>query len=242
MQWVAGVILLLPAPAAGQDRAEDLIGAAITAAGGPDVLAKFPAGRVSAKGAIFDGGTELPVVVEQEFHMPGRVRTATRSEPRGQKLELVQVVNGAKTRQAVNGTVIPPTEAAVRELHTVALVLEVGQLTPLLNDRKFTLKVERPGKAADLGVLVQVRDFPDLRLGFDRKSHHLVRVSRKFVNPVAAKEAELDIVLSDFQAFAGLTRPTRSVAFIDGRKVLDLTTTAFTPLEKADPNAFDIPD
>jgi len=238
MRWTLGVLVaLVPIPVAAQERPEDLLGAAITAAGGSELLTKFPAGRTTAKGTIFDGGTEVPVVVEQVYHVPGRSRTVIRGEPRGQKLELVQVVNGPVARQTVNGTAVPLTEATTRELQTAALLLEVGQLTPLLTDKKFTLKLEKPGKGSD-AVVVQVRGYPDLRLGFDRKTGHLVRISRKYTDPDAAKDVELEQVFSDFKPFAGLVRPTRTVVFKDGRKVLDLVTATFTPLEKVDAKVF----
>jgi len=243
MRWVLGVLVaVVSGPVAAQERPEDVIGTAITAAGGAELLNKFPAGRTTAKGTIFAGATELPVAVEQVYHAPGHSRTLVRTEPRGQKLELVQVVNGPKARQTVNGTAVPLTEATARELQTAALLLEVGQLTPLLTDKKFTLKPEKPGKATEAGVLVQVRGYPDLRLGFDRKTGHLVRVSRRYVDPDAAKEVELEQVFSDFKAFAGLVRPTRSVVFKDGRKALDLVTETFTPLERVDPKEFAVED
>jgi hypothetical protein len=239
MRWTLGVLVLVaPVAAAAQDRPEDLISTAVTATGGADLLNKFPAGRTTAKGTIFEGGTELPVVVEQAFHVPGRSRTVIRAEPRGQKLELVQVVNGPTARQSINGAAVPLTEATTRELQTTALLLEVGQLTPLLTDKKFTLKPEKPGKGSDAAVLVQVRGYPDLRLGFDRKTGHLVRISRRYTDPDAAKEVELEQVFSDFKPFTGLVRPTRTVVFKDGRKSLDLVTATFTPLEKVDAKVF----
>ncbi|HJZ54504.1 MAG TPA: hypothetical protein VKE74_06075 [Gemmataceae bacterium] len=241
--WAIGLLAVaLPIPASAQDRPEDLVRAAVEAAGGTELLNKFPAGRVTAKGTITEPGAEVPVAVEQVYHLPARSRTVIRSEPRGQKLELAQVVNGPKARQMVNGNVIPLTEATTRELHTAVLLLEIGQLTPLLTDPKFALKPEKPGKSVDVGVFVFVRGYPELRLGFDRKTAHLVRVSRKSPDPDTGKEVELELVLSDFKAFAGLTRPTRAVVLKDGRKALDLTTVTFTPLEKVDPKEFDIGD
>src|SRR5207248_2272319 len=84
------------------------------------------------------GGDEVPVVVEQVFHVPGRSRTVVRMEPKGQKQEVLHVVNGPRVRYAINGTPVPTTDAAAKDLQHAALLLEVGQLTPLLTDRKFT--------------------------------------------------------------------------------------------------------
>jgi hypothetical protein len=233
------LLFALAAGAAGQDsRPEDVIARAVEAAGGADVLNKFPAGRVTAKGVLVAGGADVPVVVEQVFQVPGRSRTVVRMEPRGQKQEVLHVVNGAKVRYAINGTPVPTTDAAAKELRQAALLLEVGQLAPLLADRKFTLKPDKPAKGDLAGVLVQVKGFADLRLGFDRKTGHLARVARKVIDPDTGKEGELEEVLADYKAFGGLSRPTRATLSRDGQKVLDLTTESFTPLERADPNEF----
>lgn len=233
-------LVLLPVGVALQEpRPEDAIKLAIDAAGGADALTKFPAGRLTAKGTLSANGQEVPVAVEQVFHVPGRMRTVVRTTVNGQKQEVLHVVNGEKTRYAINGTPIPTTKASEKELQAAALLLEIGHLTPLLTDKRFALKTEKAAKGADATtVLVQVRGFPDVRLGFDRKTGQLVRVGRKMTDPDSGKDAEVEQVLSDFKAFGPLTRPTRAVLTRDGAKLLDLTTETFTPLEKVDPKEF----
>jgi hypothetical protein len=230
------VLLVAVAPARAQEKPEELIRNGVTAVGGAETLRKFPAGLSTAKGTIYDGGAEVAVVVEQSFHTPGQCRTVMRSEVAGQKVELAMVMNGPKVRQTLNGTAVPFTEVTLKECHTGVLLLEVGHLLPLLTEEKFMLK---PDKA---GVLVQVRGYPDLRLGFDRKSGHLVRITRKYADPGAGKDVDLEYVFSDFKAFDGLVKPTRTVALKDGRKSVELVTESFTPLEKIDPKEFAIED
>lgn len=238
------VLLLLAATAVGQQdgKPEDVVARAVEAAGGAELLAKYPAGRATARGVLVAGGAEVPVVVEQVYHVPGRMRTIVRMEPKGQKQEVLHVVNGAKVRYAINGAAVPTTEAAAKELQQATLLLEVGQLTPLLADRKFTLKPDRTAKGDAAGVLVQVKGLADVRLGFDRQTGHLVRVVRKAIDPDTGKEGEVEQVLADYKAFGGLSRATRATLRKDGQKVLDLTTESFTPLEKADPKEFQTDD
>src|SRR5262249_19530166 len=162
----------------------------------------------------------------------GRFRTVVRMKPRGQEQEVVHVVNGPKVRYAINGTPVPTTEAAAKELQQAALLLEIGQLTPLLTDRKFTLKSDKAAKGDLAGVVGEAKGFADVRLGFDRKTGHLVRVTRKGLDPDTGKPGELEQVLSDYKASGGLSRPTRATLSRDGQEVLDLTTESFTPLEK----------
>jgi hypothetical protein len=238
-----GFLIVVVTGLTGQDgRPEDVVTRAVEAAGGVEVLTKYPAGRVTARGTLAANGAEVPVAVEQVFQVPGRSRTVVRMEPKGQKQEVLHVVNGPKVRYAINGTPVPTTDAAAKELQQAALLLEVGQLTPLLTDRKFVLKPDKLAKPDTVGVLVQVKGFADLRLGFDRKTGHLIRVARKAVDPDTGKEGELEQVLSDYKAFGGLSRPTRAVLYKDGQKVLELTTESFVPLEKVDPKEFSTDD
>lgn len=233
---VAAVALAAPVP---EPKPEDVVRTAISAAGGPEVLNRFPAGRVSAKGVILAGGKELPVTVEQVFDTPGRMRTVIRCEAKGQWQEIVQVVNGPAVRQTLNGRLLATSEHTARELALAVTLLEISQLTPVLIDRKFNIKPDKQAKGGPTaGVLVQVKGLPDLRLGFDRQSGHLVRIARRGPNPDTGKDGEFEQVLSDFTTVGGLTRPTRSAYYRDGVKVLELTTTTFTPLEKVDPKEF----
>jgi hypothetical protein len=231
--------LLAVAPLAAQDgKPEEVVARAVEAAGGAGLLNKYPAGRVTAKGVLHANGFEVPVTVEQTYHVPGRARTVVRMEVKGVKQEVVHVVNGAKVRYAINGATVPATDAAAKDIQLAALLLEVGQLTPLLTDRRFTLKPDRAAKGELAGVVVQAKGFPDVRLGFDRKTGQLVRVARKVTDPDTGKEGEVEQTFADFKPFAGLTKPTRVLLTRDGLKVLDLTTESFTPLEKVEPREF----
>ena len=224
--------------AAGQEKPDELVRAAIVAAGG-DTLAKYPAGRVVGKGVMHFAGGETPFTFEQAYHAPGRFRTMIRCEAKGQKWELLQVVDGAAAGQTINGRVSPLTDAGLRELQLAVLLNEVGQLSPLVADRRFTLKHDKQLKGPDAaGVIAQVRSYPDLRLAFDRKAGHLVRVAYRDPDPDTAKAVETETTFAEFKTVAGVTRPTRSVVTRDGKKVAELVVEKFTPLEKIDPAAF----
>jgi len=236
---VVGLLLAVPLVAADDGRPDEVVRAAIVAAGGADILAKYPAGRTTAKGVMIAAGIEAPVTIEHTFHVPARSRSVFRTELKGQKQEIVQVVNGEKMRTTLNGATIPTTDAAAKEVHMGALVLEVGQLTPLLTDRKFTLKHDASVRGGELvGVIVHTKGLPDLRLAFDRKSGHLVRIVRRGL--VAGREPESEQVLGGHKSFDGLIRPTTTILFREGVKVLELTAESFTPLEKVDAAEFSV--
>jgi hypothetical protein len=233
--------LTTPAIHAQDTDAEAVVKRAIDAAGGSAVLAKFPAGKLAATGTLFpDDKTKLPVTAEQVFDLPGKSRTTMRMQVKGQKLEVLQIVNGPKARYAINGSPVPISEPAAKELHAAMLTLEIGQLTPLLLDRKFLLKLERTLKtdADTANLLVSVKNNGEYHLGFDRTTGHLVRLARKAFEPSAGKDVDQEQVFSDFKLFNGLVRPTKVVLNQNGKKVLELTTESLTPLEKTDGKDF----
>ena len=222
-----------------QERSEDFIKAAVIAAGGEEILAKFPAGQVTGKGTLSFAGTETPFVFEQVYEIPGRYRTLIRCTVKGLKVDMLQVVKDGVAKQFINGKANPLTDAALKDLQMAAILNEIGQLTPLLTDKKYSLKLDKQAKATEtIGFLVQVRNHPEIRVAIERKSGHLVRIAYKGIDLETGKEAELETSFDDFKAVSGLTRPMHSVVTRDGKRLVDLQIEKFTPLERIDPKAF----
>jgi len=245
MRWLLCVpmLTLVQGFVTGEEKADELVKAAVIAAGGAETLAKYPAGRVIGKGTMTFAGAGTDFTFEQAYHAPGRFRTNVQCEVKGQKWELLQVVDGATAKQTINGRVVPLTDTGLKELQLSVVLNEIGQLTPLTADRRFVLRPDRQLKGPDAaGVIVVVKGYPELRLAFDRKAGHLLRISYKDVDLDTAKATESETTFSDFQVVSGLTRPTRAVVTRDGKKVVDLTVEKFTPLEKIDPKAFTLPE
>ncbi len=238
---IVGGLLAVPVGAADDGRPDEVVRNAITAAGGAEVLAKYPAGRTTARGVIVAAGIKASVTIEHTFQVPGRSRSIFRTEVKGTKQEIIQVVNCEKMRTTLNGATIPTTDAVAKEVQIANLVLEIGQLNPLLTDRKFTLKHDPSVRGGEsVGVIVHTRGLPDLRLAFDRKSGHLVRIVRRGL--VAGREPESEQLYGGHKSFEGLIRPTTTILYRDGVKVLELTTESFIPLEKFGPEEFAVPE
>lgn len=239
MRWLFGLpIVAVALTVTAQPERSDLQ-RAIKAAGGADVLTKYPAGHVVGKGTMTFAGAETAFICEQSYQVPGRLRTVVRCEVKGQKWELVQVLNGEKAAQTINGRTSPITETGLKELQLAGLMNEVAQLTPLLKENRFVLKADKQPKR---GWLLHVRGFPELRLGFDAKTGHLVRIAYKSTDPDAAKETETEMTFSEFKEVTGLTRPMHCLVTRAGKTSLDLTIEKFTPLERIDPVVFILPE
>ena len=240
----AAVVMVVVAVtvAAGQEKKkpEVVVSAAVEAAGGTDALKKLPAGRVVGKGTITFAGVETPITFEQVYQVPGRLRTLITAAPKGQKYELLQIVANGKVAHAVNGKPVPVPESQAKDALFAAALLDAGHLLPLM-EKRFTLKSERGTK--ELAVLhVQLRGQLDFRLGFDRKSGNLVRITQKVADADSGRDVESETTFSDFQTVNGLTRPFKSVVTHDGKKVAELTVEKFTPFEKIDAGVFAIPE
>lgn len=227
--------------AVAEDRPEEVVKAAIAAAGGEEVLAKYPAMRLAGTGTMALGTNEASFTCEQAYQIPGRYRTVIRCEVNNRKWELLQMVNDGVVKQRINGRPTPLPDAARKDLQFATLLNEAAQLTPLLHDKRFTLKLDKQPKLMDATwLIVHVKGSPDIHLAFDRKTGHLVRVTYKENDPESAKDLESEMTFDDFKTRAGLTRPTHSVMTRDGKRVMELWIDVFTPLEKIDPLAFTV--
>src|SRR5262245_58459604 len=87
MRWIVCVAALAMGggSVAGQERPDELVKAAVFAAGGAETLSKYPAGRVIGKGTMSFSGVDTQFTCEQAYHIPGRFRTVVRCEVKGQK-------------------------------------------------------------------------------------------------------------------------------------------------------------
>ncbi len=228
-------------PVALEERPDDVLRAAIAAAGSDEVLARYPAGRSTGKGTMNFSGIETPFTFERIYHYPGRLWTSMQCDVKGQKWVMVQVANEGVAKQFINGQTIPLTEVALKELQTGTIVSEIEQLYPLITDRKFGIKTDKQLKGSDLnGLVLQVRGHPEFRLAFDRKTGLLIRIGYRVVDPETSKDAELEISFDDFKTVAGMSRPMHVVVTRDGKKLIDFQIDKFTPLERIDPKAFSL--
>ena len=237
-------LLLTVSLAPGLDtEAEAIVKRAIDAAGGAEALKKFPAARLTATGTLLrDENNQVPVTAEQVVHVPGRSRITMKLEPMGQKLEVLNIVNGTKARYVINGSPVPITDAARDELIAAMTTLEIGQLLPLLSDRKFILKVEKSprGEGDTVSVLVHTKNHGDYRLGFDRTTGHLVRLTRKAYDATTGKLVDQEQLFTDFKLFENIARPTKVVVLQDGKKIMELAIDKYTPLASVEAKEFSI--
>ncbi len=244
---VCSLALFLAAPAFAQDDAAAVVKKAIAAHGGADALNKYQAGSYKVKGDMSVFGMDIDFTGAMTYQVPDKYRMEINAEVMGQKLAVVQVVNGKTVKNTINGMATPLGDAEKAELQQAAMIQEVSQLTPLLDSKKYTIKAEKDADVNDKPcsvVLVTAKDFKDTRLFFDKKSGLLVKTERKGLAPSMGepKEVNEETLLSDYKKVDGVAIPMKLVVNHDGKKFMTMTVSDAKVMEKADPKAFAVDD
>jgi hypothetical protein len=242
-RWVLGLVAVLAvAPVAGADDAAAVVKKAIDAHGGAAVLDRLRAGTSKLKGDMVVQGTPLEFTGEVVYELPGKFRLRLDLEVGGQKLPVVQVVNGDTVSTTLNGTAQKLGDAERAELLQSLAMQEVTQFTPLLAGNKYTLRAlpdeDVGGKPAAV-VLVSAKNFKDTKLCFDKGTGLLVKTSRKALAPGNPVEVTEETVLSEYKKVDGIMTPMKMVVTHDGKKFMTEIITEAKMMEKADPKAFE---
>jgi hypothetical protein len=163
----------------------------------------------------------------------------------GQKIKMVQVVNGDKMRMVANGMEMPVDEANKGELKESLILHQIGQLTPLLEDKAFevTLLPEK-AKVADseaFVVLIKAKGLKDTKIYIDTKTYLVTKMEKRGLN-TEQKEGNQEYFLSDYKKVDGVMMPMKSKVLHDGAKFMESTTTELKLLDKVEKSEFDISD
>lgn len=244
-RWFLGlaVAALAVASAPADDAANKVVEAAVKAHGGADVLNKLKAGTSKIKGDMTVFGMDLEFTGDLAYELPDKYKMTILTEVAGQKLTVVQLVNGSKVKNTLNGMPTGLGAAEKAELAQAAALQEVAQLTPLLGSTKYTIKAEKDedvtGAPASV-VLVTAKDFKATKLFFDKKSNLLVKTSRKGLAPGMGEPQEVaeETILSDYKKVDGMMTPMKMTVLHDGKKFMNVTVTEAKVMEKADPKLF----
>lgn len=228
------VLVGMAAQAPAQDKPADVVKAAVKAAGGEEVLKKYPAGSSTQKGTAIFGGQSLPFTGSVVYAVPGRIKMELVLDAGAQKVTLVQVVNKGSVRHTENGKVIDVEGKAKAELLQAAHLQEVALLYPLLDEKAYTLKAGFPTAEHDV-VEVEGKDggLKSVTLSFNKKTKLLDKLARKGLSPSGAEVNEL-LEYSDYKSVSGVMVPMATKVSHDGKLFFDIAVTEFKPLEKTD--------
>ena len=254
---IATAFAVSAGPSYAQADAKAIIEKAITAHGGKDLLEKYPASRNKFKGDLSIMGQDI-AFEGTSVQAPGQFKLTMVADVFGQKLNVVQIVDGSKVKvkQSLGGMDLPNTagEAEMEELKFSVVGQEIATFVPLLSKpKKYTLKAEADedvdGKKASVVTVTAKLDekgdkTKDVKLYFDKTSNLLVKTSRKGLAPgeMDGREVPQEGFLSDYKKIDGIMVAMKTVSFIDGKKFMTLTATEHVNLEKVDKNEFNLDD
>jgi hypothetical protein len=190
-----------------------IVAKAIQAAGGEANLARHNAATWKETGTYYGMGDGLPYTGKYAAQLPGQFRMEIEGV-------FTLVVNGDKGWVQTGGETKEMSEnelALQQHNHRAGWI---AHLVPL-KDKAFTLKVLPPDKVDDRPVVaVQVtrKDYPEVKLYFDKANHMLVKSEFRTKSPEQKfKEVTAAYYYSGHREIDGAKVPTRLVVKHDGK-------------------------
>jgi hypothetical protein len=238
--------LLLVVGLSAQDAPRDakaIITRAIKEHGGEEKLKAFTKIASKVKGKMMLSEIEFDFTSEITYVSPDLLRMTMNTNIAGQKLEMIQVMNGKKFLNMTNGKKQPMKPAVEKELKQAATLQDISTLVPLMSDRYKLklLKDEKIGSDEVQVVLVESVDSRPVECSFDKKTGLLVRTVRTGLN-MQEKEVKEETRISDFKAIEGVLVGHKMVSTHDGKPFMTATLTEGQILKATDPALFKVDD
>jgi hypothetical protein len=235
---------------AAEDDVNALIDNAIKAKGGADKIAKVKALVMKSKGKYYGMGEKgLDYTEVATFELPDKARVEIQSEAEGMKLAFIEVFDGTKGWNSMNGKTDEMTKDQLAEMKEGMYAHRLGMLytlkekgykiTPLPGDVKV-------GDKAAVGIKVSSEGHRDVNLMFDKKTHLLLKIETqvKDLNDPTVKEPKevtQELFFDDYKDIDGIPQPRKLVILRAGKKFVEAEITDFKMPEKIDAKMFEKP-
>jgi len=253
-RMIAGlaVAILVASAARADEKAEAVVKKGIEAHGGADALNKYKAGKMTMKGELSILGMDIEFSGKLSYMTPDRYRMEMEAQIMGQKLQMKQTVKGETVKSVITiaGMNIPAGgDAEKDELKLASVMQEAERLTPLLDSKKFTIKLGDPvdvdGKKADVVVITPAAVKKEVKFFFDQKTGLLVKTAHRGQGPGddgTPKEVNEETFRSDFKKISGVQTAQKLEVKHDGKKFMTVKASDIELLEKIDDKEFTIDD
>jgi hypothetical protein len=187
------------------------------------------------------------------WHMsPDRYRLEVQADVMGMKMVMNQIVKGEQIKSSVKvGDMTVPSPGGDEEKEEIrfgAVMSEAESLTPLLDEKKFTIKSaddeDVNGKKAAVIVVTPKGMTKEVKLFFDKESSMVVKTARKGFDfsTGAAVEVFEEAYMSDYKKVQGIPTAHKMVIHHDGKKHLTMDVVEVELVEKIDDKEFTIDD
>jgi len=237
--------LLAFAAQAPADEATRLVDKAMVAHGGEEALKKAKAGEYNMTGDMSVLGADLKFKANVAFMLPDKYAMTIDTELMGMKLTIGQVVNGEKVKTSLNGMSQKIGDAEKAELQSALAMQEMSFLYPLLDNKKYELKVEKDAKIGEDEVRVLSvlpKGGKPVKIFFDAKTYLVVKITRKGLAPGGGGEVDEESTMSDYKKVDGVLTPMTIKVTHNGEVFMKAKVTDAKYGEKIDAKKFAVDD
>jgi hypothetical protein len=231
----------LPARADDAKDARALVDQAIKAHGGADNVAKYRGSVTAFKGTFHGMGMELPMTGAISTSGPDRLKADIEVEAGGQKLKIVNVVDGDTGWTKVGDNTTEMDKDAVAEAREQMHAGWVASLAPLDAAKGYTLATtgeQLVGGKPALGVKVSAKDRRDVTLYFDKGTGLLVMYESRVKDEGSGQEVTEETFPSDYKEVQGTKQAVKFTTKRDGKLYMEGEATDHQLAEKLDAGVF----
>src|SRR5262245_25171045 len=214
MAWITLLLLGMGHRLEAQEEVRSIIDKGIQAHGGEEKLAKVKAVRAKSKGTIYLGGARSAYSNVESWQLPDRIKVVMEIDHQGQKLRMIQVLNGDKGWLRLNDQTQTIPEQMRPELEEFLHTARVQTLTPLLKDNAYKLAPLGEGKVEDrptVGVKVSHKGRRDVHLFFDKEKGLLLKTAFQVQPAGGGKKTPVECYYSNHKDMGGLKWPTKKI-------------------------------
>ncbi len=230
------------APSIFADDATEIVKKAIQAHGGAENLKKYLGIRAESKGTLSFMGMDFEFTTQSVAQYPDKQKTTIQIDFMGNSISIVQMINGDRISFTVNNMAQDVPEDQKVELKRGIEMQKVMNLTPLLEEKGYELKVIPGVKVNDrdtVGIAVTGQDRPEIKVYFDKETLLMTKVERKALDPnMGGAEVTQETILADYKEFNGVKKPMKTVILQDGKKFMEAVNTKLEVVEKIDDHEF----
>lgn len=201
----------------GTPPARAIIDKAIAAGGGEEKLAKFQTATMDEKGTFYGMGDGIEYTGKYALERPDKFRMEIQGV-------FIMVLNGDKGWIQSGGTT---NEMKKEQIASEQFNHKAGWMMSLLplKDKAYTLKSAGSAKVGNVEtnvVVVSRKDYPTVKMYFDKKTSHLIKSEFKSkAADMEFKEVVMEYAFSDHRTVEGATMPHKFEIKRDGKKFVE---------------------
>ena len=221
------------------DEPKDIIAKAIKANGGEEKLTKLLATTTKVKGKL-----QVPGIGETEFTSsnavmhPDKFKEEVELSIGGQKITILSIGNGDQYSISANGNDVPVDDNLKKVFKNATHAMKVGRLSTMVKDKGYELSLlgeSDVNKAKAIGVKVAMKGQSDVNLYFDVKTHYLVKLESRTIDPTTGNEVTEERILQDYEKNAdGIPTPKKITVLRDSKPYMEAEVIEMKYLEKLD--------